>query len=182
MLRSDLRVNLTRIRVPAGFLLAALYFYVAHPTLKSLVAGCAVALVGLVVRAWATGHIIKNDALAMSGPYAYTRNPLYFGSFLIGVGFSLAGGNPAVLVVFLIGFGTLYGSVMQQEMDFLSQKFLADYDRYQGAVPLFFPQLRPARLSATRFSFARYRNHREYQALLGFIVAIVVLFVKAVHS
>jgi protein-S-isoprenylcysteine O-methyltransferase Ste14 len=174
----DLRLLLPRIRVPAGFLLAGLYFYFSQPTPKSVWTGGAIALVGILFRAWATGHIRKNHELAVTGPYAYTRNPLYFGTFIIGLGFSFAGCNLLILVVFLICFATLYGSVMQQEKEYLMQKFSEEYASYQTRVPLFFPRVWTDRLGEGRFSFQRYLNNREYQAFLGFAAAMGLLVVK----
>ncbi len=169
---------LTRVRVPAGFLLAGLYFYFSQPTPKYLWIGGIIAFLGLLLRAWATGHIRKNDELAVAGPYAFTRNPLYFGSFVIGVGFSVAGGRLELLVVFLLCFAAVYGGVMQQERDFLRRKFPQQYSRYETTVPLFFPRLYGARPGEGRFSVQRYWNNREYQALLGFVAAIGVLILK----
>src|SRR5882672_9355171 len=79
-----------RIRVPLGFLFAVLYFWLARPSWQSLMAGAILVVPGLLIRALASGHVRKNESLATSGPYAYTRNPLYLGSLLIGVGFALA--------------------------------------------------------------------------------------------
>ena len=166
-----------RVRVPAGFVLAALYFFYSNPSWESLLVGGSVALLGLIFRAWATGHIRKNDYLAVSGPYALTRNPLYFGSFLIGVGFSLAGRDVKILVVFLLSFALLYGPVMQREIETLRRLFGDQYGVYQKHVPLFFPRFQmPAGLNG--FSLERYLRNREYQALLGFVTALTVLAVK----
>ena len=82
-----------RWRVPLGFLCAALFILFARPRPMTLAVGAGVSLLGLLLRAWASGHLRKNDALATSGPYAYTRNPLYLGSFIMGLGFTLASGR-----------------------------------------------------------------------------------------
>lgn len=164
--------------MPAGFVLAGVYFYVSEPTPESLWTGGATAFLGILIRAWATGHIRKNDELAVSGPYAYSRNPLYFGSFIIGLGFSLAGGKALILVAFLLCFATVYGSVMQQEVDFLKEKFARDYERYQKDVPLFFPRLWASQVGRSRFSFQRYVQNKEYQALMGFLAALGLLLFK----
>jgi protein-S-isoprenylcysteine O-methyltransferase Ste14 len=113
-----------RVRVPAGFLLAALYFYYSQPSWKSLAVGGSIAFLGLIIRAWATGHLRKNDRLAVSGPYALTRNPLYFGSFLIGIGFSLAG---AIAVFCRLSrlLCSAYGPVMQGEIETLKHLLLS---------------------------------------------------------
>src|ERR1700751_5187443 len=79
-----------RIRVPLGFVSAVLYFWLARPTWRFLVFGSVLIVLGLVIRALASGHVRKNEALATTGPYAYTRNPLYLGSLLIGIGFAVA--------------------------------------------------------------------------------------------
>src|SRR5262245_18827797 len=130
-----------RIRVPASFLLAAFYFYYSRPSWKSLALGGCVGFLGLMMRAWATGHLRKNDRLAVSGPYTLTRNPLYFGSFLIGIGFSLAGRDINILVVFLLCFAVLYGPVMQREIETMRHLFAEQYSNYEERVPLFFPRL-----------------------------------------
>jgi protein-S-isoprenylcysteine O-methyltransferase Ste14 len=167
----------SRIRVPAGFILAAFYLCYSNPSWKSLAVGSSVAFLGLTVRAWATGHLRKNDRLAVSGPYALTRNPLYFGSFLVGIGFSLAARDVNILVVFLLCFAALYGPVMQREIETMKHLFAEQYSSYQEKVPLFFPRFHlPEGLSD--FSFERYLRNREYQALIGFLAALVLLAAK----
>ena len=79
-----------RIRVPTGMAFALTFLYFSHPRQDLFLAGLGPALAGLGVRIWAAGHIEKGSQLAASGPYQRTRNPLYFGSFLIGLGFTLA--------------------------------------------------------------------------------------------
>ena len=165
------------LRVPTGFLLAAIYFYYSDPSWQSLAIGGSIAFLGLMVRAWATGYLRKNDRLAVRGPYALTRNPLYFGSFLIGIGFSLAGRDLHILVIFLVCFAVLYGTAMQREIETLKSLFAEEYSSYQKQVPLFFPRLRlPGNVG--EFSFERYLKNREYQALLGFLTALTILAVK----
>jgi protein-S-isoprenylcysteine O-methyltransferase Ste14 len=169
---------LSRIRVPAGFLLAGFYFYFSAPTWRGLVVGGAIAFLGLLIRAWATGHLSKNAQLAITGPYAFTRNPLYLGSFLIGIGFSLAGGSVVFLVVFLACFAALYGNAMCQEMKQLSSLFPDEYARYRKNVPVFFPSLQPAQKVKGRFSFECYLKNQEYLALAGFLTAMTLLILK----
>jgi len=174
----DPKPLLSRIRVPAGFVFAALYLYFSTPSSRSLWIGGSLAFIGIVIRAWATGHIRKNDELTVSGPYALTRNPLYLGSFIIGMGFSIAGGNLIIPAVFLVCFAAIYAPVMQQEMDYLKHKFPREYECYQATVPLFFPGLTPEGMGQGDFSFHRYMKHREYQALAGFVAAISFLILK----
>ena len=168
------------LRVPTGFLLAAIYFYYSDPSWQSLAIGGSIAFLGLMVRAWATGYLRKNDRLAVRGPYALTRNPLYFGSFLIGIGFSLAGRDLHILVIFLVCFAVLYGTAMQREIETLENLFAEQYSEYQEQVPLFFPRLR-VKPNLGDLSFGRYVKNREYQALLGFLAALTLLAVKVYY-
>ena len=104
-----------RLRVPCGFLLVAAFAYFSAPSFGSLALGLPLAAAGLLLRAWAAGHLAKNQRLATSGPYAYVRNPLYLGSFLIGLGVIIACGSLLLLVAFLILFLLLYTSAMTRE-------------------------------------------------------------------
>ena len=103
-----LRAVISRIRVPVGFVMAILYFYVCQPTPLSLIGGCSIALLGIILRAWASGHLYKNQRVATSGAYAFTRNPLYLGSFIIGLGFCLVTRSYSITAVFVILFAAFY--------------------------------------------------------------------------
>jgi protein-S-isoprenylcysteine O-methyltransferase Ste14 len=144
--------------------------------------GGAIALVGLGLRAWAAGHIRKNSQLATSGPYAYTRNPLYLGSFLLGVGFTVASGQPWLGLVFAALFLGIYLPVMRVEAATLAELFGEDYTRYARAVPLLLPRFWPYRDEKTRgarFDASLYLRYREYQAALGLLIAWGLLALKA---
>lgn len=171
-----------RWRVPLGFLCGALFVVLARPRFLTLAAGGAVALIGLALRAWAAGHIRKNSALAISGPYAHTRNPLYLGSFLLGLGFTIAAGQPILGVLFVALFLGIYLPVMRVEAATLSRLFGEDYTRYARAVPLFFPRLMPYGDETSRgakFDAELYLRYREYQAAIGLVVAWGLLALKA---
>jgi protein-S-isoprenylcysteine O-methyltransferase Ste14 len=159
-------------------LLAGFYFYFSAPTWRGLAVGGTIAFLGLLIRAWATGHLSKNAQLAITGPYAFTRNPLYLGSFLIGIGFSLAGGNVIILVAFLACFAALYVNAMRQEMKQLSALFPDEYARYRKNVPVFFPRLQPVQEVKGHFSLEQYLKNREYLALAGFLAAMSLLILK----
>ena len=137
---------------------------------------------GLGLRAWASGHLRKNDMLAVSGPYAYTRNPLYLGSFIIGVGFTIASGRWILAVVFALFFFGVYLPVMLIESRTLAQLFGTSYAEYSAAVPLFLPRPLPYRSTAAipaKFDTTLYMRYREYQAALGLLGAWALLAVKA---
>ena len=170
---------LTRLRVPAGFLLALLYFWLADPAWPLWLAGVGLAFLGMLLRAWAAGHVRKNDQLAVSGPYAFTRHPLYLGSFVIGLGFSLAGQSLLILALFLACFFLLYGPAMRAEEEHLKQLFPDRYQDYRKAVPFFLPTRWPASRGPAPFSLRHYRRNREYRAVLGFAAALGLLLCKA---
>ncbi len=171
-----------RWRVPLGFLCAAIFIVFAQPSPGTLLVGGAVSLFGLGLRAWAAGHIRKNSALATSGPYAYTRNPLYLGSFLLGLGFTLGAGSWLLGIVFAALFLGIYFPVMRVESRTLEEIFGESYQRYASKVPLFFPRLRPYHDDAaerTRFDGSLYLRYREYQAAIGLFVGWGTLALKA---
>ena len=177
-----------RWRVPLGFACAAVFIVLARPDKRSLAVGGSVAVVGLAIRAWASGHIRKNARLAVSGPYAHTRNPLYLGSFILGLGFTVAASSNLLLFLALGGlfaslFLGIYWPVMRVEAATLAEMFGEEYKSYAAAVPLLFPRLTPYRAGegpAVRFDPSLYLRYREYRAALGLLVAWCVLWLKAV--
>ena len=166
-----------RIRVPLGFAFAVLYFWLARPTFRFLGMGAVLIVPGLLIRALASGHVRKNEALAMSGPYAYTRNPLYLGSLLIGLGFAVASRSWWVGVVLVAMFFAIYVPVMRGEEKFLREKF-PEFDEYARRVPRMFPRIGRTSEGGGSFSFDLYRQHREYNGLLGALGMIAALVAK----
>jgi protein-S-isoprenylcysteine O-methyltransferase Ste14 len=175
-----------RIRVPLGFAFAVLYFWLARPCGRSLVFGAILIVPGLLLRALASGHVRKNEALATTGPYAYTRNPLYLGSLLMGVGFAIAARSWWVGVILLVMFFAIYLPVIRDEENYLRQKF-PEFEEYARRVPRMFPRMFPKteprsreRQSADGFSFELYLKHREYNALLGALAMVGGLIAKVI--
>ncbi|HZH34686.1 MAG TPA: isoprenylcysteine carboxylmethyltransferase family protein [Pyrinomonadaceae bacterium] len=174
--------KIQRWRVPLGFLFSAVFLLLARPEIWSLAAGGLIALVGLMIRAWASGHIRKNSVLAISGPYAHTRNPLYLGSFLLGLGFTIAAAHWWLPLVFAALFLGVYLPVMRAEAKELISLFGADYEKYAESVPLFLPRPTPFRTdgaSEIKFDLKLYLRYREYQAALGLVAAWCLLLLKA---
>ena len=175
-----------RWRVPLGFVCAPVFIILAQPTARTLAAGGAVALAGLALRAWSSGHIRKNERLAVSGPYGYTRNPLYLGSLVMGLGFTVAASGRAWLLPALGGlfaalFLGIYLPVMRVEAATLAGLFGEEYRAYARAVPLLLPRLTPYRDAdgaALKFDAQLYLRYREYRAALGVLAAFALLFVK----
>jgi len=170
-----------RWRVPLGFLCAALFFFFARPSGWTILVGAIVALPGLALRAWASGHLRKNEALATSGPYAHTRNPLYLGSFLIGLGFTIAAGQPFLVLIFIVMILGIYLPVMRVEAETLAELFGKKYARYASEVPLLLPRFSPYRDYENEFDRSLYLRYREYRAAVGTVVAWALLAVKAIY-
>lgn len=167
-----------RIRVPLGFAFALLYFWLAHPSWRFLAIGTVLIVPGLLIRALASGHVRKNETLATSGPYAYTRNPLYLGSLLIGIGFAIAARSWWIGVILVIMFFAIYMPVIRSEEDFLREKF-PEFDEYAKRVPRMFPRLTPASSDVGGgFSMELYLKHREWNALLGSVAIVIALIIK----
>lgn len=179
VLRRSLADFASRSRVPLGFVLAAIFVVRARPTPWSLAIGLPIAAAGLLLRAAASGHIHKNDALAVTGPYRHTRNPLYLGSAILAAGFVIAAADWLMAVLAALMLFGIYLPVIRREELYLATRFGPEFEAFQRAVPRFWPRLKPgpAVRSETGFSWQLYRRHREYNALLGFtaIAAIVIL-------
>ena len=163
-----------RIRVPLGFLAAALYLFELwrRPPLPAAVAwSLALVLPGLWLRGYAAGYVKKNRELTVTGPYAHTRNPLYLGSMLIAAGLAAALLSWPVALVLALGFAVIYVPVIASEERFLRATF-PDFDVYCQRVPRLIPRLTPARPPSSEtgngaFSFSLYLRHREYNAAIG---------------
>jgi protein-S-isoprenylcysteine O-methyltransferase Ste14 len=164
-----------RLRVPLGFVIAAAVLYWAQPTGVSLIAGLPVALAGGLFRAWAAGVIRKDSTLATAGPYGWTRNPLYFGSSLLALGFAMMSANIIAASVLLIPSILIYPIVIRREEAHLQRLFPDEFRLYCSKVPCFVPRL--TRLQAL-FSFKQYVANREYNTALGFAGTLVVFVVK----
>src|SRR5271168_4473874 len=123
-----------RIRVPAGFLFAAFYLWRARPSAFSLALSLLLVIPGLLLRAYASGYVKKNAELTMTGPYAYTRNPLYLGSMMMAFGFAAASKSIVIVLLLAALFALIYIPVIRSEEVFLRSKF-ADFDIYAASVP-----------------------------------------------
>ncbi|HKV81650.1 MAG TPA: isoprenylcysteine carboxylmethyltransferase family protein [Candidatus Sulfotelmatobacter sp.] len=168
-----------RIRVPLGFVFAVLYFWLARPTWRFLALGSVLIVPGLLVRALASGYVRKNEALATSGPYAYTRNPLYLGSLLIGIGFAVGARSWWVGALLVAMFFAIYVPVIRGEEKFLRERF-TEFEAYAQRVPWMLPRLTPARSGDGEggFSMELYLKHREWNALLGSVLLAGALILK----
>jgi protein-S-isoprenylcysteine O-methyltransferase Ste14 len=165
-----------RIRVPLGFVFAALFLGLARPTWKTMALSLLLVVPGLWLRAYAAGYVKKNTEITRTGPYAYTRNPLYLGSMMIAFGFAWASGSWAIFVALAIGFLAIYLPTIRSEEVYLREHF-SGFDEYCRQVPRLLPRLTAARSDVPpgRFSQERYLHHREYNALMGAVAIYAAL-------
>jgi protein-S-isoprenylcysteine O-methyltransferase Ste14 len=172
--------GLARWRVRAGYPVGLLYFWLARPGAKWLLAGALLGLVGIAIRALAAGHLRKNQGLATAGPYAWTRNPLYFGSTWIAAGLCLAARSWLSAFVVAAYFLAFYPATMRNEEAALRAQYDAPFLDYASRVPRFWPRLPRSAPSPAKFSWELYRRNREYNAALGMAVVILLLIAKMI--
>ena len=167
-----------RLRVPMGFLLATAFAWFARPTTPSLACGIPISLAGLTLRAWAAGHLAKNQQLATGGPYAHIRNPLYAGTLLVALGLATAARSYWLAALFVAVFLLVYLPAVMLEEQHLNALF-PEYGAYAASVPSLIPYRRPCP-GSTHFSWKLYWKNQEYQALLGFAAGLAWLTYRAV--
>lgn len=168
-----------RIRVPLGFVFAAVFLWRAHPTWVTMLASLVLVVPGVWLRAYASGYVKKNAELTRTGPYAHTRNPLYLGSMMIAFGFAAAAGSWVILVALAALFAVIYVPTIQGEEGYLREHF-AGFDEYARRVPRLLPRLTAAATGDAKGSFSRelYLQHREYNACMGAIAIYAALAIK----
>ena len=171
-----------KIRVTAGYIFTVIFLVFCRPTTEMMIVGFAVAVIGLLIRAWACGHLRKGPALDVSGPYGYTRNPLYLGSLLITVGFGVASGVWWLALIAVIFFASIYWPVINVETIELAEVIGDEYREYASNVPVFLPRTSRWKKSARRFDFQLYLKNREYNAAIGVLAAAVFLVIKAYYQ
>ena len=169
--------RLARLRVPMGFLCAALAFWLARPTETSIAIGMTIALAGEALRIWAAGHIDKGREVTRSGPYRVVRHPLYLGSAVMGAGFAWAAQSLPVAILVATYLGVTLAAAMRTEEQALTAKFGDEYTAY-----------REGRTSATlggagpidrRFGWTRVVANREYRAAAGLLIAAAFLWLRS---
>jgi protein-S-isoprenylcysteine O-methyltransferase Ste14 len=166
-----------KLRVSSGFVLVAAFAWLASPSVQSLVWGVPVSVAGLGIRAWAAGHLAKNQQLAMSGPYAYVRNPLYAGTLLVAAGLVIAAQRWDLALLFAVVFVFVYLPVIEQEEQHLSKLF-PQFAAYSQRVPLLLPRGRRTK-AGDPFRPRLYIRNQEYQAVLGYLAGLALLAWKA---
>ncbi|HWF38692.1 MAG TPA: isoprenylcysteine carboxylmethyltransferase family protein [Candidatus Acidoferrales bacterium] len=173
-----------RWRVRVGYPVAVIFWLLAAPTPGSILLGAIVAAVGLFIRGAASGYLRKYEELCTTGPYARTRNPLYFGSAILAAGFVVAGRTWWGGAIVAIYFALFYYAVMRNEESDLRARYGAAFEEYAARVPLFFPRVRitgapnAAQAPQRVFSARQYKRNREYQALIGAIAGLGIMWLR----
>lgn len=160
---------LARRRVPLGFVFGVAALWLADPVPRLLWIGAIVAFAGEAIRIWAAGHLEKGREVTASGPYAWTRHPLYLGSTLIGAGLAIGASSAAVAILVFGYLAVTLTAAIRTEEAHLTEKFGAAY-----------PEYRAGRHSVLRrFSLERAMRNHEYRAAIGVVVVLGILMWKA---
>ena len=165
--------RIARLRVPLGFLFGLVALWLSTPTRDSLLWGAGVAIAGELVRIWAAGHLEKGREVTRSGPYGFTRHPLYLGSTLIGIGLAIASASIWVAALVLAYLAVTLTAAIRTEEAHLTEKFGAAYPDYRAG--------RGATLERS-FSLDRaLRTNREYRSALGVLIVLAILLLKTLY-
>ena len=179
MSETGLKKALYAWRVRAGLLGVVLAAIFTNPNITSLTAGFAVCLAGLFLRAWAAGHLRKDEELTVSGPYRRTRNPLYLGNLVIGLGIVIASRSLWVLGILTIYFLLFYPLIIQMEVEKMRNLFPREYTEYSQKIPLLFPfRWSSSPFKKRKFSWELYLKNKEWRALLGTIIFWLIMLTK----
>lgn len=163
------RALLARWRVSLGFVFAAIVLWLATPTPQSLIIGAIAAVLGESIRLWAAGHLEKSKEVTQSGPYRYTRHPLYLGSSLIGIGMAIAAHDRIVAVIVIAYLVLTLTAAMRSEEAHLREKFGDAYDAYA--------ERRAPRVERA-FSWQRALYNREHHTIAGLLAGLALLAAK----
>jgi hypothetical protein len=175
---SEITRILARRRVPLGFLSALLVIWLARPTGITLAIGAAIAVVGEALRIWAAGHLNKSREVTSSGPYRFFAHPLYVGSAIMGAGLAVASNNVLVAAIIAVYLGATIGAAIRSEEAYLRSRFGDGYTRYRSGDSA----SNRAGIQTRRFSPAQAMANREYRAVTGLLVAMLLLLLKATYN
>lgn len=177
----------TRLRIRLVLVFIVILLLLGRPGSFILwITGLAISLSGEAIRIWSSGHIRKSRELATSGPYAYTRNPLYVGSLLLGFGLCIASTSFGSLIstiiiwlYFLIGFCLIYMTQVLREEEVLIEKFGGEFEEYRSKVPPFLPAFSPYdKRKKYKFDFNLFRENHEYRLALAIMVVYLLFFLR----
>ncbi len=171
------KIRFKKLRLWLAYPFFVFYPFVVNMTDLSFVSGVILMLIGLGIRFWASGFLSKSRSLTTSGPYAYTRNPLYLGNFILGLGISVIANNFWLNIYYLLSFSFLYLGTIKEEQEVLSQKFGSDYRQYINGVPMFLPSIKPyAESERKAFDIKQSFRNGEFIRVCGFVMLILFFY------
>lgn len=142
------------------------------------VSGMMIVAAGMLLRLWASGYLIKKTQLVSAGPYCFTRNPLYLGSFLIAFGFCAMVKNMWLAAVLILFFAIIYYKQIAHEENELGRLFGEKYAAYKKNVPRLFPRITPFRAGAEgKFDFKNIMRNKEYNMIIGVAAVFLLMHV-----
>lgn len=161
---------------PVYILSMALLFY-ARPQPRFFLIGLPLILSGESLRLWAAGHLSKNREVTTTGPYAYVKNPLYLGTFLMMIGFCLLAGQWLILAAGLIVFFIYYVPFKKKrEADRLREIFGSEWDEYDRSVPDYIPRFSPYERRGRRlWEWARVLSNSEHETAAITLIGVAVI-------
>ena len=162
--------RIAKLRVPLGFLAAAVAFYLAQPTSQSIGIGAAIAAAGELIRIWAAGHLNRWREVARTGPYKLMKHPLYVGSSIMGIGFAVAAASTAVAILVALYLVVTLSAAVRFEARELGEQFGADYQAYRAG--------RGVAAAGRGFSVQQVIANREYRSAAGLVLAFALLWLK----
>ena len=162
---------LARRRVLIGFIAGLAAVWLSRPTRQTMLIGAIIAVLGEAIRIWAAGHLEKGREVTSSGPYRFTRHPLYLGSTIIGAGLAIASASVIVGVLVALYLAVTLSAAIATEEAHLTEKFGGAYPAYRDG---------RATGEHRRFSAARAMKNREYRAVIGLLAVLALLSLKAV--
>jgi hypothetical protein len=171
--------TLARFRTRLGLVVGAAAFWLARPTLDTVAVGAAIAVLGEALRIWAAGHLHKSSEVTSSGPYRWLRHPLYVGSSVMGGGLAIACASVAVAVLIAVYLVTTLTAAIKSEEAFLRRAFGEQYDLYRSGIAA---KRRERGAARRRFSLSQAIANREYRAVIGFVIALLLLVWKATYN
>jgi protein-S-isoprenylcysteine O-methyltransferase Ste14 len=172
---------LNRWRVRAGLPSVLLTLVVAKPNYFSLLSGLGFYILGMLLRSWASGHLTKDVELTTSGPYRYTRNPLYLGNILMGLGVVAAGRSWWVLAVIALYFLIFYPAIILKEREKMQQLYPDPYQQYSSQVPALLPTWKAYPHAPPQvFRWELYKKNKEYRAIHASLVFWGLMLLKIV--
>ncbi len=170
---------LARYRVPVSLLFVIAYLITSKLSFTFFYFGLPLIIAGESLRIWASGYLHKATKLTTSGPYAFVRNPLYVGNFLLGLGFILIAWNLFLFIVFVLLFVFLYYITIRFEEQRLLKLFDTHYLHYRQYVPSIIPRLPPYKGEKEKFKWTQVKKNREYRAIIGISVLFAIQLIKA---